>query len=200
MIYKPTLDSPKPSIVELRAEQERLHKKADEMLAKTKLKEVFQRLGRFNEIGGSYSYHLLVYPDLDLGVTAKSVDRGDVAELLKQLALMPEVRKVSFVDNVKFKSKNKGQPKGYWIGLQVPYEDDIWGIDCWIQQEDWVHGEDLYSKELKALDQDTKDIILGIKYDRIYQDLYGSRFKSVDVYDAVLNKGVISTEEMLKIV
>ncbi len=206
MIYIPSIDnSDTRSIKDLRSEQYRLQKQADKLLSQIDLKDIFSKYGKVSEIGGSYSYGLMVYPDIDIEIINNIVTKDNASKLLKDIASKSYVRKVSFVDNVNHVSTVKGRPKGYWFGIEIPFEKDKWGIDCWIQQPDWIDEsignpniiDSTYINRLKTLPQESKDIILLIKYELIIRKLYGSKFNSINVYDAVLKDNVKTIDQFL---
>ncbi len=170
------------------------------MMADTGIMELFNKLGDFTGIGGSYKYELMVYPDLDIGVINGDMNRDRVAAAVGEILANEYVRKVSVVDTINFDLSKRPKPKGYWVGIEIPYANDDWGIDCWLQQPDWVESsEDPYANKLEALGEAEKDLILAIKYDLIYLGLYGKRYFSSDVYDSVLGGGVRSVDDFYKI-
>lgn len=200
MMKLPTFTDPNPSIEWLRDEQTRLRNQADKMMAGTKIMDVFAKCGQLSPIEGSYLYELMMYPDLDIGLTADTVTKQDFASLLKDLAAHSCVRGLSTADTINFDLSKRPMPKGYWIGVDIPFENDRWGIDCWLQQPDWgTDQKDNYVSRLINLDQEAKDAVLAIKYELIRNGTYGKQYLSSDVYDAVLNRGVRTIEEFQKV-
>lgn len=196
----PTFTDPNPTIEQLWAEQYRLKRQADAMIKDTQLFEIFLKYGELSPIGGSYAYDLMVYPDLDIGLVATDSEKQSFAQLVHDLTMSEHVRKVGTADAVSFPSVHSGRPKGYWIGLEIPFENDRWGVDCWLQRPEWTPSvPDEYVKQLRTLEQSGKDAILLIKYDLIRRGMYGKTIFSGDVYDAVLGKGIRSIEEFNKL-
>lgn len=200
MMKLPTYTDPKPSIEWLRNEQSRLRNQADKMMTITKIMDVFAKHGHLLPIEGSYLYELMMYPDLDIALTSDSATKQDFANLMQDLAAHPAVRGLSTADTINFNLSKRPMPKGYWIGVDIPFENDRWGIDCWLQQPDW--GTDQlndYADRLINLDQLAKDAVLAIKYELIRNGTYGKQYSSSDVYDAVLNDGVRTVEDFQKV-
>jgi hypothetical protein len=196
MMRLPDFTDPSPSVEWLHKEQARLHTQADKMMATTRIMEVFGKHGELSSVGGSYKYGLMVYPDLDIELTADLITRKDFAMLVADLASHPNVRSVATADTVNFNLSKYRRPKGYWIGIDVPFEGDRWGIDCWFQQPGWVENqEDTYAEKLSAIDQPARDAILAIKYTLIFRGEYGKKYLSGDIYDAVLDRGVLSVQD-----
>ena len=110
---------------------------------------------------------------------------------------------MSIVDTISYTPKSPNRPKGYWIGAEVHFEDELWSIDIWLQKPDWVDAvqqDKVLIKQLAGLDQQSRDAILTIKYELISQNAYGSKFSSLDVYKAVLDLGIKTTEDFLNMV
>lgn len=194
----PKFTDPSPTIESLVAENKRLKTQADKMLAATKIEDIFSKYGEYQGIGGSYKYGLMVYPDLDTGIITETVTKEEINSLVSDLLNNLFVRSLNCVNNVDFPSKSGNRPKGYWIGLEIPFENDRWGVDFWFQQKEWLQSiDDPYFEKLKDLDQASKDSILNLKYQLIYRGLYGNKFFSNDVYDAVLRDGPKTIEQFL---
>jgi hypothetical protein len=199
MMTLPNFRNPNPSLQELLVEEQRLHSQADKMLEQTGLLNMLAKYGEVLPISGSYAYRLMVYPDIDLGVLLKKVTKNSFSEIVKEMVASKWVRRVSTADTVNYESIHSGRPKGYWLGLDIPFEGDRWGIDCWVQQNDWAPTTpDPYVGSLQRLDPKKKEAILSIKYELIRRDMYGKKYFSNDVYDAVLNDNILSIEAFLE--
>lgn len=190
MLHKPEFSEPHPTVEFLRSEQDRLHRQADKMIAETGVMDTLANHGTFSGIRGSYDYGLMIYPDLDVGLVAERVDRVVLAPIVHDLTLNNAIQKLRIGDHVHFQSLHHAPgvlPKGYWIGIEIPFEGDVWGIDRWVQQPEWVvRSYERYKDRLMDLDQSGKDAILQIKYELIRTKAYGKPYGSIDVYDAVL--------------
>ncbi len=198
MMSLPKLVDPLPSAEQLNTGQLRLHNQADKLLKQTGLFKILSKYGELEPISGSYAYGLMVYPDLDLGLINDNVTTKDFANMVAEFVNNPFVRKVSTANNVDYVSLRTGHPKGYWLGLEIPFEDERWGIDCWVMKKEWASADsDPYADLLSKLDESQKDAILQIKYQLIFRGLYGKQFWSVDVYDAVAKSGILTIDEFL---
>ena len=170
------------------------------MVKATKIMELFAKHGILSPIEGSYRTKLMMYPDLDVGLIAESVTKDDFAGLIGDLAADPNVRCISTADTINFNLSKRPMPKGYWIGVEIPYENDRWGIDCWLQQPDW--GTDQtndYADRLIDLDQPCRDAVLAIKYELIRNGTYGKQYLYSDVYGAVLDRDVRTIEDFQRL-
>lgn len=125
MMTLPKFSNPTISVDEQLTEQRRLHKQADKMLSVTKLLNVLGIFGTLHPIGGSYEYGLMVYPDLDLELVVPELDKKFFSEIVSKIVACDFVRKVSTADTVNFKPIHSGRPKGYWLGIEIPFDDFI---------------------------------------------------------------------------
>ena len=197
MMNLPTFTISNPSVQWLRNEQERLVNQANKMMAETKILDIFKKHGHLSPIDGSYLYRLMIYPDLDIALTANNITKKDFASLLFDLASQPYVRSIETADTVNFNVSKLPRPKGYWIGLEIPFQDDRWGIDCWFQQPDWQvrQNDNNYTVRLMNLNETGRDAVLAIKYQLIKNGTYGKQYMSRDVYNAVLDNNVRSIND-----
>jgi len=94
----PKFDNPRPTVEWLNAESIRLKKQADRMLKQTNILDRFVKYGRLSDIGGSYLYNLMIYPDIDLSVVANKVDDELIAKLMTELVKHKSIRGNHLVD------------------------------------------------------------------------------------------------------
>lgn len=197
-MYLPVFNNKSITSDELLVEQARLHAQADKLLADTNLINIFGKYGTASPIEGSYSYGLMVYPDLDIQIiTNHQLTKQEFADIVRKITTIESVRGLSVADRVNFSSTRVGRPSGYWLGLDIPFENDRWGVDIWVQTKKQATGDsDRYKEKLTHLTSEQKVAILAIKYHLIREGMYGKPYLSVDVYDAVLG-GVSSFDEFM---
>ncbi len=204
MMTLPHFDNADITVQELLTEQVRLHKQADIMLKESGISKIFAKYGTLQPIGGSYDYGLMVYPDLDMDILSDRVTRQDFVALVCDVLSSEYVRKVSSVNNVDFTGRRLGMPKGYWLGIEIPFEGDKWGIDLWFQTHEWAKkfdkDHDNYKAKLSVISHDQIAAILSIKYHLIRIGKYGKHgYMSFNVYDAVLDNEILTIEDYLKL-
>ena len=153
------------------------------------------------KVGGSYSYKLLNYPDLDIDVVTEDISKDKFAELCKKFISLPSVSKFQAADRVNFPHEHPGnRPTGFWLSPKMKFEENIWSIDIWLQKPDWYTGNtNMYMKELLALPEEKRILILTLKDQLRSQKIYGvgKGFESIDIYEAVLHNNVNSFDELL---
>ncbi len=181
---------------ELLKKQECLHKEATEVL-NTLLTPILSKYGDV-VVGGSYSYELMTYPDIDIDVVNTNVSKEMYADLCAEFLKLKEVSKLQTTNRVEYKSKRAGSQKGYWISPKIHINNIEWTIDIWLQAPEWNTGNTTkYSDELKNISDEQKVAILSIKDLLMSQKEYGvgKKYQSVDVYEAVLDKAVLTIEQ-----
>lgn len=196
MMSLPVFTEPYPTKMWLFDEQLRLQRQANKMMSSTGIMDLLSNYGEFSGIEGSYKYSTMIYPDLDVGVLSPSADKQYFAHMLSDIGSQKYVRRISGVDTADFATLRHKRPKGYWLGIEIPFEGDRWGIDCWLQRPEWVDGSGQdYTEDLKDIDEEQRYAILAIKYDLIRLGKYGKDYLSIDVYDAVLEANVRTVEQ-----
>ena len=185
------------TIEELRAENTRLLGQANKMLAATNVLEILGSNMSLPKISGSYNYELMVYPDIDCYVSDEKVTKEKIAHITSALLMTDYIRKMSVVNTDAFPPRLKGLPRGFWIGLEIPFEGESWGIDCWFLKPEWVTiNQNLYEERLRNASNEQKDAILLIKHWLITSNTYGKHLhQSTDVYDAVLDSNVLTIDD-----
>jgi hypothetical protein len=151
-------------------------------------------------IGGSYTYNLMSWPDIDLIIQSEDVSKEKYIELCTRLLACDEMSKFTTTDRVQFGRMIKtGQQTGYWIGLRFVYKKTDWSIDMWFMKPEWnADTTHEYKEKLADLDDETRVTILTLKNELLEKGLYGvsKEFQSVDVYNAVLEKGAKTIEDV----
>jgi len=203
MMRLPEFTNPSPTDEELWAEQERLQKQAQRVID-LGIVDLLRNYGDI-EIGGSYDYGLMVYPDLDTSsIVSEAVDLNLFANLCSDVVRQPYVRKISTANTHDYGTAgDAARPDGYWLGIEIRLEDDFWGIDTWVINPTWpkkgsanVQKSRDYKSALSQLDNDKRTAILRMKYMAIFEKIYGSKITSGMVYDAVLDQNASTYAEL----
>ncbi len=171
--------------------QQALRTQASELLD-TVLLPLLSEYGKVT-IGGSYIYHLMSWPDIDISIESEHVTKERYIELCTRLLACDEMSKFTTTDRVQFGRMIKtGQQTGYWIGLRFVYKETDWSIDMWFMKPEWnADTTHEYKEKLADLDDETRITILTLKNELREAEMYGvsKEFQSVDVYNAVLKHG-----------
>ncbi len=151
-------------------------------------------------VGGSYSYKLLNYPDLDINIINENVAKDMFTKLCTELIALDLTSKFKSADRVNYPHTHSGKrPFGYWLCPRINFVSNIWSIDIWLQKPVWYNGDtNRYKQELTNIETDKRITILSLKEQLIDKNLYGigKEFVSVDVYEGVLRADVKTVEEL----
>jgi hypothetical protein len=152
--------------------------------------DLFRRWSRFGRavLVGAVRYGLAVKRDIDMNVFAANPCIADGFEVLAEVAQLPGIWKVRFMNEL------SGPDQGLYWGLRYRDETgEIWKVDCWYMRNDHpdAHWAEEFTTALeRTLTLETRRAILEIKEaNQTDPDVHG-----IDVYRAVLQGGVRSPE------
>jgi hypothetical protein len=178
--------------------QNTLHSEASVLLEKILL-PILEQYGKVS-VGGSYSYKLLNYPDLDIDVVSEEISKDLFAKLSGELIKLDYTSKFKSGDRVNYPHTHSGKrPFGYWVSPDINFDNNVWKLDIWLQKPEWNTGDtNRYAQELLTISDEQRIAILSLKEELIERNLYGvgKEFISVDVYDGVLRGDVKTVDEL----
>ena len=165
-----------------------LQKDADALLEASGLVQLLASFGRVYRTG-SYRYHLMFVPDIDLYVISPDAGKQQATSILNKLIEQGFWNAFLFGDWVQF--RHKGFPEGYYVGLKRTFRQRRWKIDIWnlptVPQE-LLHYDQWVTDHLS---HDKKLLILEIKR---WREASGREVPSKLIYDFVLSGRVNSLE------
>ena len=170
---------------ELRAE-------ADRLLA-LGLRTVLDSYGDVHVVG-SYALRLMVWRDLDIHVVRPDSHPRDFFNLGGKLAELLKPAKMHYRDE--FVMQTPDLPRGLYWGIYLGDErKGAWKIDIWASDEKGFQAATRHDAWLRpALTDDVRANILRIKSAVWTDPRYRKSFSSLDVYRAVIEKGVSDVE------
>lgn len=142
---------------------------------------------------GSVVSGLMVWRDLDFGVTSPGLDQPRAYEIMLPLLTHPRTTMVRYTNETGSRSFS-GLPRDERLFFMVYFEhstDVIWKLDIafWLYPE--PRGErDHHAGILARLTPETRLAILWLKDLWHSSPMYPVAVGSVDIYDAVLNHGI----------
>ncbi len=186
---------------------EEAKQRQDEWLAQgTRLLQEFPIITELDKLGqveveGSFSYKLMVKPDIDIHLFTDSVNLEDIAELARRVTLMNGVSRV-LVSNKLVKTPDPGMPVGVYLGIKRFIEEVEWNFDIWImREENYISSE---FSHMNTLPDETYELLLWLKYQLKEVGMYpGSSkiptsFSSADLYRAVLRDDCKTLDELIE--
>lgn len=174
--------------------QQKLHQTATNILKDLKLVEF---LGKFGEVHlvGSYVLELLSHEDIDIKVNSNQ-NLKNYLDTVNYLFSKPNVYSLSLQDFRKSIYPNR--PAGLYIGVTYLVKPKtFWKIDIWFFGMIDIADFDYTNKVLKKLTPRTRQIILRIK-NQMRKYKYGKQISGVEVYNAVLDHGILNLKEFKK--
>ena len=181
---------------ELLVEQGRLQQEAAAVRADLSLDERFSDIGVVTLVG-SAALGLMVSRDLDVTVVCQRLDVARIAALAAPLVEHERVWQLLFRDDTSDWKTDPSYPDGLYVGLRYrTLPGDDWNVDVWFvdepdRQPDLAHVRTLPER----ITDDARLAILRIKHAWAGHPSYGSSVTSHDVYTAVIDQDVRTTDD-----
>lgn len=165
-------------------------KEAEELLGKYNLIETISKYGEVN-FTGSYALDLMYKKDIDISLINDNLAVEEFTQLGKELIDKLNTPSVYF-RNTRIKAVEKRPEDGLYWGINT----GDWWIDIWAMRRDVYSRSEKYIKDINAkLNETNREIILKLKSELINTNRYGVEFGSRELYDAVLNNAVTTSNE-----
>lgn len=158
-------------------------------------------LGLLNELNkygtphliGSAKMNLMAWNDLDIDV------ENDSMSLDKLYRLTNYILNTFNPTWYEAKEENNEQGNKVWFqGFEFYLDNEFWNVDIWFLDKSTIEKAEKYCDDIKAkikTNDGLKTAIIDIKQELIKRNLYlFDKYTSMDVYDAVLNKGIMNIE------
>lgn len=161
-------------------------------------------LGLLNELNkygkshiiGSYRMDLMAWNDLDIDI------ENDFMSLDKLHNLTEFI--LSNFDPTWYEAKEKINEQGnkvWFHGFEFYLNDELWNVDIWFLDKDSIKKAENYCNDISNRiknNEQLKNAIIELKQELISRNLYSfDKYTSMDVYDAVLNKGIMNVDEFI---
>ena len=162
----------------------------------------FGLLKKLEEIGmphiiGSYRMDMMAWNDLDIDI------ENDEMSLDKLYELSAFILDTFHPTWYEAKEEVNEEGKRVWFhGFETMIIGELWNVDLWFFDKETIANAEKYCDDIaQKASQIQKDRIIQIKEELIARDLYSfEKFKSLDVYKAVLENDVVNVVEFLKLV
>ena len=167
---------------------------ADRILYEFGLLKKLEELG-VPHIIGSYRMDMMAWNDLDIDIENDGMSLDKLYELSS--FILNTFRPIWY----EAKEEINEEGKRVWFhGFETMITEELWNIDLWFFDKETIVNAEKYCDDIsKRTGQIQKDRIVQIKEELIARDLYSfEKYKSLDVYKAVLEKDVVNVEEFLK--
>jgi len=175
------------------AQADELQQQANGVLIALDLLNYLSRYGH-PRVVGSVALGLMTWRDIDidLEVTGDLREEG-FWETAKHLLGQDNVTLLTLVDNRQLIEKNR--PLSMYIGIKyLGVDQTVWKIDLRFVSEMDAIAQKYIEAIRSKLTTETRNYILSIKNVVAVDPRYRSKFSSVDIYNAVLENGVVDID------
>lgn len=154
------------------------------------------KYGKFHIIG-SYRMNLMVWNDLDIDVENASMSLDKLHQLTNYI--------LNTFNPTWYEAKEEINEQGnkvWFQGFEFYLDNELWNIDIWFLDKNTIKKAEKYCDDISdkiEKSEALKTAIIDIKQELIKRNLYSfDKYTSMDVYDAVLNKGVMSIDGFIE--
>jgi hypothetical protein len=182
------------------AEQARLQERAASLLDQLGLIGALEQIGSPTLVG-SAALGLMVARDIDLTVAVSSLDRDvrhAIADLAHRMSMREDVREILLRNDTGRWNTDPSYPDGLYVRLDgVDVEGDSWTLDIWFvddpgRQPDLGHLQTIGPR----ITPDAQAAILAIKRATRGRRPDGAPLPSIEIYEAVLDEGARSADDL----
>lgn len=167
---------------------------ADKLLYELGLLKKLEEIGAPHVIG-SYRMNMMAWNDLDIDIE----NDGMSLDKLHELSLFI----INTFHPTWYEAKeeiNEAGKKVWFQGFETLITGELWNVDLWFFDKETIVATERYCDDIaQRTSQRQKNTIVQIKEELIAQGLYSfEKYKSLDVYKAVLENNVADAAEFKK--
>lgn len=166
---------------------------ADRILYEFGLLKKIEEIGNAHIIG-SYRMDMMAWNDLDIDI------ENDAMSLDKLYELSAFITKTFHPLWYEAKEEADAAGKRVWFhGFETTITGELWNIDLWFFDKATISNAEFYCDRIvQNTNQAQKEMIMDIKSGLIKRGIYSfEKYKSIDVYKAVMENGVKNIDEFL---
>lgn len=147
------------------------------------------------EIVGSYASNLMTWRDIDLQFPLETTDDKQILfKIAKDIGVTFAVKRLVF-NNHRLRDESPFD-YGLYLGTQLIHENQHWKVDLWcVEPEHFERSMAEHRSQITALKNIDRAAILALKFALIERGDYRNTVWSVDLYNAMLEDGVRTTED-----
>ena len=191
IIGKTDVCPPLPDAISARKKQS-----ADKILYGMGLYDYLDKIGTPHIIG-SYKMDMMAWNDLDIDIENHAMSAEKLYELTA--FILHTFHPLWYEAKEEINDENKTV---WFHGFHTIVDGELWNLDLWFFDKETIYKAEHYcDKIVNKVRQkpESREYIIKIKQDLLEQDLYNFyQYSSMDVYRAVLEQGITSTDELLE--
>lgn len=145
---------------------------------------------------GSYKMNLMAWNDLDIDVENDSMSLDKLYQLTNYI--------LNSFNPIWYEAKEKINEQGnkvWFHGFEFYLDNELWNVDIWFLNKQEIEKVEKYCDDISEKIKNNKQLrtaIMEIKRELIKRNLYSfDKFTSMDVYDAVINNGVMNVDNFI---
>lgn len=161
---------------------------------------LFEKLNEYGtpHIIGSYRMDTMAWNDLDIDI---SNERMTTDKLYQLTSFIINTYKPTWYE-AKQETTNEG--KMVWFhGFETMILGTLWNFDLWFFDNETIKKAEDFCDSIKNMlstNPEVKKSVIDMKIKLIDRGLYGfGKYTSIDVYEAVIERGIYSIDEFLKL-
>lgn len=170
-----------------------------------KANHILYNLGLLNELNkygvphiiGSYRMNLMAWNDLDIDVENDSMSLEKLHQLTNYI--------LNNFNPTWYEAKEEINEQGnnvWFQGFEFYLDNELWNVDIWFLDKNSIEKAENYCDDISAKVKENEPLrtaIINLKQELIKRNLYAfDKYTSMDVYNAVLNKGIMSTDHFIE--
>lgn len=172
-----------------------IKKNADRILYEFGLLDKLEEFGKAHIIG-SYRMDMMAWNDLDIDIENDNMSLDKLYELTDYV--------LNVFRPIWYEAKEELTPDGkrvWFHGFETEITGELWNADLWFFDKETIKNAERYCDDIASrADRVQKDMIINIKNELIARGLYSfERYRSIDVYKAVIENGARDTEDFLRL-
>lgn len=167
-----------------------IKKEAEDLINEYKVIETLKKFGEVH-FTGSYELDLMYKKDIDISLVNDNLSVADFTQLGKELIEKLNTPTV-YYRNTNITPVEKRPENAFYWGIKT----GEWFLDIWaMSREVFLRAENYISEIKSKLNEQNRIIILQLKNELLSLNVYGKKFGSRELYDAVLNNNVSSVAD-----
>ena len=146
---------------------------------------------------GSYKMNLMAWNDIDIDVENDNMSLQKLHQLTNYI--------LNHFNPTWYEAKEEIDEHGnkiWFHGFEFNLGCELWNIDIWFLDKVTINKAEKYCNDISEKvknNEDLRNSIIKIKQELINRNLYSfDKYTSLDVYDAVINKGVTNIDDFIK--
>lgn len=146
---------------------------------------------------GSYKMNLMAWNDIDIDVENDSMTLEKLHKLTSCI--------IHNFNPTWYEAKEELNEQGnkiWFHGFEFYSGDERWNVDIWFLDKNTIKKAEKYCDNISEKVRNNESLrtaIIEIKQELISRSLYAfDKFTSLDVYDAVLNKGILNADDFIE--